>query len=42
MNISLDDLLEMEFEVGMFLHIPYFDEIDFYQFNFAVSLLITL
>lgn len=32
-SISLDDVLEMEFEIGMFLHIPIFEEMDFYQFQ---------
>jgi hypothetical protein len=27
----------MEFEVGMNLHIPYFDEMDFYQFQWKFN-----
>lgn len=32
-SITLDDILEMEFDVGLLLHIPFFDDLDFYQFQ---------
>lgn len=32
-SITLDDILEMEFDIGLLLHIPFFDDLDFYQFQ---------
>jgi hypothetical protein len=31
-NIGLDEILEIEFHLGMLLHIPYFDDMDYLQF----------
>jgi hypothetical protein len=31
-RIPLDNILEIEFYLSLYLHIPYFDNLDYYQF----------
>ena len=31
-HITLDEILEVEFNLSLHLHLPYFDNMDYYQF----------
>lgn len=39
-DISLDEILELEFNLGMYLNIPYFDNIDWYDMEWKNSRLL--